>query len=104
MSTLAGQYSLLPPSSLQAVATSYRRRTLNVSLALTLSASTSATALSKFARIFMASWGSMRRSVIRLSSVSVRAPPRLSAVSPRAPCHSPRGARSTCFGGRARST
>jgi hypothetical protein len=31
----------------------------------------------------MASWGSMRRSVIRLSSVSVRAPPRLSAVSQR---------------------
>lgn len=80
------------------------RFTLNVSLALTLSASTSATALSKFVRIFIASWGSMRRSVIRLSSVSVRAPPRLSAVSPRAPCHSPRCASSTCFGGRAHST
>lgn len=78
--------------------------TLNVSLALTLSASTSATALSKFARIFIASWGSMRRSVIRLSSVSVRAPPRLSAVSQRALRDVPRCVCSTCFDGRARST
>ena len=31
----------------------------------------------------MASWGSIRRSVMRLSRVSVREPPRLSSVSQR---------------------
>jgi hypothetical protein len=51
--------------------------TLKVRRALTLSASTSATALSKFARMRMASCGSMRRSVMSVSSVSVRAPPTL---------------------------
>lgn len=51
--------------------------TLNVRRALTLSARTSATALSKLARIFMASWGSIRRSVMRVSRVSVREPPTL---------------------------
>lgn len=57
--------------------------TLNVKRVLTFSASPSATALSKLIRIFIASWGSIRRSVIRLSSVSVRAPPRLYFVSHR---------------------
>lgn len=56
--------------------------TLKVKRALTLSASTSATALSKFARILMASWGSMRRSVMSVSSVSVRAPPTLRLSAP----------------------
>jgi hypothetical protein len=52
----------------------------------------------------MASWGSMRRSVMRLSSVSVREPPRLSSVSQRPPNSPSRVACSTCFGDRARST
>lgn len=51
--------------------------TLNVRRALTFSCKTSAIARSKFARIFMASCGSMRWSVIRSSRVSVRVAPRL---------------------------
>lgn len=65
----------LQPSTLQFQTNA--KPTLNVSRLLTFSERTSATALSKLARIFMASCGSMRRSVMRLSSVSVRAPPRL---------------------------
>lgn len=51
--------------------------TLKVSRDLTLSCSTSAMARSKLARIFMASWGSMRVSVIRSSRVSVSVAPML---------------------------
>jgi hypothetical protein len=49
--------------------------TLNVSRALTFSASTSAITLSKLFRIFMASWGSMRPSLMRSSTVSMSASP-----------------------------
>jgi hypothetical protein len=51
--------------------------TLNVNLAFTLSANTSVMLRSKFARIFIASWGSMRRSLIKSSRVSVSAMPML---------------------------
>jgi hypothetical protein len=51
--------------------------TLNVSLDLTLSCKASAIARSKFARIFIASCGSMRWSLIRSSSVSVSVTPML---------------------------
>lgn len=53
------------------------QHTLNVKRALTLSARTSATALSKLVSIFIASCGSIRRSVISWSRVSVRALPNL---------------------------
>lgn len=51
--------------------------TLNVSLARTRSARTSVTTRSNVDRIFIASCGSMRPSLIRSSRVSVRARPRL---------------------------
>ena len=51
--------------------------TLKFSLARTLSAKTSVIILSNVDRIFMASWGSMRPSLIRSSRVSVRERPRL---------------------------
>jgi len=54
--------------------------TLKDRRAFTLSARISATAWSNLVRTFMASWGSMRRSVIKVSRVSVREVPRLSHV------------------------
>lgn len=51
--------------------------TLNVKRDRTFSCKTSVIARSKFAKIFMASWGSMRFSVIRSSRVSVKAAPTL---------------------------
>lgn len=53
------------------------KHTLNVSLARTFSARTSVITRSKVERIFIASWGSIRPSLIRSSSVSVRERPRL---------------------------
>lgn len=53
--------------------------TLNVSLDLTFSARVSAMALSKLERIFMASCGSMRPSLIKSSIVSMRDSPMLDA-------------------------
>ena len=55
--------------------------TLNVSLDLTFSARFSAIARSKLARIFIASCGSMRPSLIRSSIVSISASPILEPLS-----------------------
>lgn len=51
--------------------------TLNVKRAFTFSANTSVMLRSKFAKIFIANWGSIRRSLIRSSRVSVSAMPML---------------------------
>lgn len=55
--------------------------TLNVSLCLTFSARFSAMARSKLARILIASWGSIRPSLIKSSIVSMSASPILSPFS-----------------------
>lgn len=82
--------------------------TLNVSRDLTFSCSTSAMARSKFARIFIASWGSMRVSVMRSSRVSVSVAPMLFKRRAHLPLarlerEEATTAKCTCFGGTAHS-
>jgi len=64
------------------------KRTLKDSLTCTLSAKTSVITRSNVERIFIASWGSIRPSLIRSSSVSVRDKPMLSENSCSQPCAS----------------